>query len=175
MKRLFLFLIVIFLFSNICANCDEGQIDINSASAEELQELDGVGEKISQYIIDERQFNSVDELINVYRIGEVTLEKIKKQGLACIGEDKEGEEKKYESLEEKERELIEEKVEKKNKKMEIVTGEVINLGSQNIKSKGFFEKIDASDYAIYGFIGFSILLGLLFILKLKFRNKDEIE
>jgi competence protein ComEA len=57
-----------------------GRIDINHASAEELQRLPGIGPKMSQRIVDERgkrPFGSVDELRRVSGIGPKTLEKLR--------------------------------------------------------------------------------------------------
>jgi competence protein ComEA len=55
-------------------------IDVNSATLAELQKLPGIGPKISQRIVDEREkrpFTSVADLRRVAGIGPKTLEKIK--------------------------------------------------------------------------------------------------
>jgi competence protein ComEA len=60
-----------------------GLIDINTASATELQDLNGIGEVLSGAIVDYRTengpFTSVDQLEDVSGIGPATLEKIRDQ------------------------------------------------------------------------------------------------
>lgn len=60
-------------------------IDLNIASSAELQEITGVGEVYAQSIIDQRPFESVEELLDIKGIGQGTLDAIQKQDLACIG------------------------------------------------------------------------------------------
>jgi len=58
-----------------------GLIDVNTATAIELEELPGVGEVIAQAIVDYRTengpFTSVDQLVDVSGIGDATLESIR--------------------------------------------------------------------------------------------------
>ena len=58
-----------------------GPINVNTASATELEALPGVGEVIAQAIVDYRTengpFASVDQLLDVSGIGDVTLENIR--------------------------------------------------------------------------------------------------
>jgi len=57
------------------------KVNVNSASAVELEALPGIGEVIAQEILDYRTANgpfaSVDDLLDVSGIGEVTLENIR--------------------------------------------------------------------------------------------------
>ena len=59
------------------------QVDVNTATAEELQQVKGIGPKKAEEIVKHRTdngpFKSVDELANVKGIGEATVEKIKDQ------------------------------------------------------------------------------------------------
>jgi len=58
-----------------------GQINVNTATSEELQLLPGIGESIALNIIEFRDangpFSSLDDLIKVKRIGEAKLSKIR--------------------------------------------------------------------------------------------------
>ena len=58
----------------------DGKLNINTATKEELQLLDGIGEVLSQKIVNYRTengyFKSVDDLLNISGIGPATLEGI---------------------------------------------------------------------------------------------------
>jgi competence ComEA-like helix-hairpin-helix protein len=77
-KFLFVFLILLFICPVFVLATDK--IDINSATASQLDELTGIGPKYAQGIIDARPFSSVDDLVKVKGIGPKTLQKIKDQG-----------------------------------------------------------------------------------------------
>lgn len=61
----------------------DGDVDVNRATAEELDRLNGVGPVLAQEIIAEREQNGAfhypEDLINVKGIGEKTLEMMREQ------------------------------------------------------------------------------------------------
>jgi competence ComEA-like helix-hairpin-helix protein len=59
-------------------------VNINTASAEELQKITGIGPVLAQRIIETRPFYSLSDLIRVNGIGEATLQKIIAQGCAYV-------------------------------------------------------------------------------------------
>jgi len=67
--------------SSAVSGISDGLVNINIATAAELQTLPGVGLVLSQNIIDFREahgeFSSVEELIHVPRIGAVTLDRLR--------------------------------------------------------------------------------------------------
>ena len=54
-----------------------GTVDINEASAEELQTLPGIGPKLAERIIANRPYQKVDDLLKVSGIGEKSIEQFR--------------------------------------------------------------------------------------------------
>jgi competence protein ComEA len=68
------------LGSNIAGvESKQGKVNINSASASELDTLSGVGEVTADKIISARPYQSVEELLTRKIVGKATYEKIKDQ------------------------------------------------------------------------------------------------
>ena len=87
----------VFLLSSICVNAGmtkklgkmagkaasaaQQLLDINTATAEQLQQLPGIGEKIAERTVKYREengpFSKAEDLLNVEGIGEKKMEKIK--------------------------------------------------------------------------------------------------
>jgi len=172
MKRLLFILLFVFLLVDISAICNETQIDINSASVEELDKLAGIGPVYAKKIVEARLFNSVDDLVDVEGIGEKTLEKIKEQGLACVN----FEEKQEEDIDsnndietEEVKEIISEIVEENNSELKELTPIVLN--AKDIKSEE--DKTNLSkNLAFGGIVTFCIVFGALFIVKTRKRKNE---
>lgn len=84
MRRFFVFLtgvmLVVFTFAGF-VYAGQGQININTATADEFQLLPGIGEATANNIVEFRNangpFSSVDDLIKVKGIGEAKLKAIR--------------------------------------------------------------------------------------------------
>ncbi len=173
MRKIISLLTILFILPIISAVCEEGQIDINSASLEELDLIKWVGPSTAQLIIDYRnnqQFNSINDLINVKYITEGRLLDIKNQRLACVNEN-----------EQENAEELTDEIEKQARTDDIKTNEeklpynktlsLITL-TKDIKSDNNL-KLNKNDYAIYGFIVFCILLAFLFVIRKRKYNENE--
>jgi competence protein ComEC len=66
-------------------SCGPGQVDINSAGFEELQEIIHIGPARAEDIIRLRPFASVDSMTGIDGIAAGRLADIKQQGVACAG------------------------------------------------------------------------------------------
>jgi hypothetical protein len=65
------------------SSCQENQVNINTASREDLKRIIHIDEVRSQEMLQLRPFNSVDSMTRIKGIGSVRLNDIKAQGLAC--------------------------------------------------------------------------------------------
>ncbi|MEK6757493.1 MAG: helix-hairpin-helix domain-containing protein [Nanoarchaeota archaeon] len=179
MTKRVLLLVALLIISFISASCDDGQINLNTASVTELDSLDGIGPVKANTIISTRPFSSVDDLINVDGIKNKTLTKIKNQGLACVEKEDNAEDNSDNSeenpiqYEEISNELVENLEQEKEVAPKKIQTEIINLNPKDIKTESDIESSD-KNIGLYSFIVFCILLGILFMLKKK-RRKTEFE
>ena len=181
-KILGILFLMIILISLVSASCNENQIDINSASLEDLIKITQIGPSYAEQIINLRPFVSIDDLTRVSGIAETRLEKIKSQGLACVADldeqktkedDQEVEKAEEENEERYSEELNEDICEEKDEEIEKIELEPIVLvsSSKDIKSEEDKESLK-ENLALYGIILLGILFGALFFLK-KRKYKNE--
>ncbi len=176
---------ILFLLSLVSSECNETQVDINSASLEDLDKIVNVGPARAQQIVSLRPFESVDDLINVVGIGNATLEEIRQQGLACVNDSRAGKtpnnsEQTAEEIEETPKEKPKEKIKEpetfsyylpEDASLPKIT--VNSLNSQTIKTPENEQENSRTNYAVYGLAGFCILLTALFAIKIFRKNKNE--
>ena len=187
--KLFLVLLLVISIPNIYASCEENQINIDTATATALDALKGIGPVKAEAIIGSRPFDNVDGLINVKGIGEITLNNIKEQGLACVDDET------LEVVEEPTQEVVIEETPEEETKEDLVkdivplTGKInvenevpktetiklIKLGTpEDIKTEENTETSSINKYALYGFVIFCVLLASLFLFrKKKFENEFD--
>lgn len=64
---------------------DGSCVDLNYASEEEIQNIIHIGVERAKSVIEQRPFNSIDELTKIKGIGPARIDDIKAQGVACTG------------------------------------------------------------------------------------------
>ena len=147
MRYLFLFLIVLSFASVVSADCEDNQVDINSASESELEELSGIGEK--------------------------TLEKIELQDLACVeGEDEEINVEVDESSDEETKTSEEEISDEENPKKDIVLTprkESIILNAEVKDSKEII--YESKNFKILKYTPYAFSIFLIFVIAVLIFDK----
>jgi len=198
--KLLLFAFAFILFSSfISASCSSGQININTASLSELDNLVHVGLPTAQKIIDARPFSSLDDLGKVSGFGGTGkyLQDVKDQGLACVeGSDSQEEDNSNKITSEIEdasstiddqnkiakedsdesKDFEDNKVlfisKSEDKKEEVNLSIPINLNPKDIKSSNSVQNEEGKDYSKYLFFVFCVLLLGLYLLKFRKRKNE---
>jgi len=145
------------------------KIDLNTATAKELEELIGVGPLTAQEIIKSRPFCSLEDLLKVNGIGQAILRKIKTQNLAYVKPcEQEQQTKEIEQSQDTQQTNTSDSITKKENRQ---TESVINLAKQQKSAETITGKVvyqskteSVRRYAIYAF---SILLIVILFLILK--------
>lgn len=187
---------LLFLFSiTFCiATCESNQININTASLTELDKLVGIGPAYAQDIINARPYTSVDDLDKAKNIGPSRLEKIKTQGLACVGSEPISYEKSESTssqaeeseeitpLKSEKQELTSKVIQETEEPEEIISyseeqnESIINLNynTNSVKEKVVYESRNEiiRKYAIYAFVIFLIVAITFLLLNRNGRAKD---
>ncbi|MFH1325483.1 MAG: helix-hairpin-helix domain-containing protein [archaeon] len=190
MKKIILIIFVLFFVGFVSAECNESQIDINTASLTELDEIIHVGQTVAGYIIDARPFDSLDNLTKVQWLGVRAsyIEDIKEQGLACVEETNSNPEEEQNQNDVNENQIDENPGEIDSNSKEIVdtnsqqnsertpvTAEIIKLSpeTKDIKSESNFGFLSRDNLPILGLVVFCFLLGFLFFIRRAKENKNE--
>jgi len=173
MIKFLLIFLFIFLLLNVSASCNENQIDINSASAEELDKIINVGPATAEKIIANRTYDSVDDLLRVKGIGDLTLIEIKEQGIACVEEenDKESEKEEAKDLENLDNEVTSETEEISDSQIEKINLTPISLDTKNIKTEDNKEVLKRN-LSFYGIATICLVFGALLLLKNRKRKNE---
>jgi competence ComEA-like helix-hairpin-helix protein len=166
-KRILFILILIISINFILADC----VDINTASISELDEIKWVGPVTAENIVNSRPFESVDDLIKVSGIGDIKLQDIKDQGLACVQNQEENNEDPNDSEEENEENNTVILIQENNQEKEDKVMNPININPKDINTESYKQE-QGNDYAFCGLIVFGIIIIILFLLK---KNKYQNE
>lgn len=180
MERVIISLIFVIFLSAFLTACESGQIDVNSASKDELKKIVQIGDSRADQILDLRPFSSIDDMKRIVGIGDARVDEIKSQGLACVEdivgeevpEDDEPREKEEWELEQEAEGTIGVEFEPVGTNEETVIAPLeprtISLNPKDIKSDENSEEA-GKDYAVYGLVAFSVLIIFLLVLK-EFRG-----
>ncbi len=128
--------VLILLVGFVCAVCDDGQIDVNSASVSELDKLSGIGPAKAQAIVDARPYDSLDDLVKAYGIGEITLQNLKDSGRVCVG-DSDNDEDREEEKDEEEQKVIDDEEKEAEEEQEVTNIKHLedNYAEENIEEE----------------------------------------
>jgi DNA uptake protein ComE-like DNA-binding protein len=67
------------------SNCQQGQVDVNTAPEEQLMTIIHIGAERVSELISSRPYSSIEGLNNISGIGDVRMAEIRAQGIACVG------------------------------------------------------------------------------------------